>query len=208
MTAQPTTRIPTPPFGPAHPPPLPPAPPAAPRRRTARIAGLVAAVLVVLTGLGAGALFLFGQRTVDPGSVQREIVRITEGSVQVTPTDVRCPAGMAVQTGGTFTCTALVDADAVTYWVHQNDDRGNLTITDDRLLRLDAVERTVADQLTSDRGVASTVTCGPAGRTAVRNTPGQEIGCTASTPASTPVPTGGTAVTVTVDANGAVTYAL
>src|SRR6185503_13152230 len=83
MTAQPTNRITTPPFapqgphhgqpfgqaypqsfGPGYPPPFPPAPPAAPRRRTGKIVGLVAVALVLLAGLGVGALFLFGQRTV------------------------------------------------------------------------------------------------------------------------------------------------
>jgi hypothetical protein len=174
-----------------------------PRRRWGRAVGIVTALLVVLAGLGAGALYLFGTRTVEPGSVEREIVRITESAVQVTPADVRCPEGIAMQTGGTFTCTAMVDSDAVTYWVHQNDDRGSLTITYDRLLRLDALERTVADKLTSDRRVAVTVDCGPTGRTVVRNTPGQEIDCTATT---TSDPTDGTKMTVTVDAGGATSY--
>ena len=181
-----------------------PAPSPAPRRRRGRAIGIVAALLVMLAGLGAGALYLFGTKTVEPGSVQREIVRITEGAVQVTPTDVRCPAGIAMQTGGTFTCTALVDSEAVTYWVQQDDGQGSLTITFDRLLRLDAVDRTVADKLTSDLGIPVTVDCGPTGHTAVRNTPGQEIACTATT---TSDPTDTTALTVTVDAKGAVGYA-
>ena len=45
--------------------------------------------------------------------------------------------------------------------------------------------------------------CGPTGRTAVRNTPGPEIACTAT---KTPDPADGTTLTVTVDANGAVAY--
>ena len=180
-----------------------PTPSPAPRRRWARVVGVLIAVLVVLGGLGAGALHLFGTRTVEPASVQREIVRITENAVQVTPADVRCPEGIVMQAGGTFTCTAMVDSDAVTYWVQQNDDQGHLTITFDRLLRLDALERTVADGLTSELGVAVTVDCGPTGRTAVRNTPGQEIACTAT---NTTDPAAGTTLTVTVDANGAVAY--
>jgi uncharacterized protein DUF4333 len=180
-----------------------PTPSPAPRRRWGRVLGILVAVLVVLGGLAAGALLLFGTRTVEPGSVQREIVRVTETAVQVTPTDVRCPDGVAMQAGGTFTCTALVDSDAVTYWVEQDDDQGHLTITSDRLLRLDALERTVTDKLASDLDVAATVDCGPTGRTVVRNTPGQEIACTAK---STTDPTDGAALTVTVDADGAVTY--
>ena len=94
------------------------------------------------------------------------------GRRQVTPADVRCPEGIEVQAGGTFTCTAMVDGEPVTYWVHQNDDQGNLTITYDRLLRLDAVEAEPRRHGLSGRGVAVTVDCGPTGRTVlVRNSP-------------------------------------
>lgn len=204
MTAQPTTRIPTPPFAPqgpvaqspvaqrpyygapqppsfgAYPPPFPPAPPAAPRRGTGRIVGIVAAVLVVLGGLGATALFLFGPRTVEPESVQREIVRITTTAVQVTPADVRCPADIEAQAGGAFACTATVDGQPVTYSVRQDDDKGHLTITYDRLLEVAEVESRVADQVGKDVEVAVTVTCEPAGRTVLVNAPGTPIACTAT----------------------------
>ena len=56
--------------------------------------------------------------------MQQEIVRITQSAVEVTPADVRCPGGDRGTAGGTFTCTAMVDPEPVTYWVHQNDDRG------------------------------------------------------------------------------------
>src|SRR5689334_6453601 len=81
MTAEPTTRI-TPPqfaqdptFGAPQPPAYPqghgpafPPPPAAPLRNTGRIVGVVAGLVVLLGALAAGALILFGPRTVDPAS--------------------------------------------------------------------------------------------------------------------------------------------
>lgn len=218
MTAQPTTRISTPPFapqgryygppqpqsfGPAYPPPFPPAPPAAPRRRTGLIVGLVAAALVLLAGLGAGALFVFGQRTVEPESVQREIVRITETAVQVTPTDVRCPAEIKAETGGTFACTATVDRQPVTYTVRQDDDQGHLTITYDRLLKVAQLESTVADQVGKDVDVAVTVICEPAGHAALVNAPGAPIACTATNATD---PTDSAKINVTVSADGTPAY--
>ena len=222
MTAQPTTRIQTPPFAPrgpiaqgpqygapqfpsfgAYPPPFPPAPPAAPRRSTGKIVGLVAAVLVVLAGLGAGALLLFGQRTVEPESVQREIVRITQTAVGVVPADVRCPAEIKAETGGTFACTATVDRQPVNYTVRQDDDKGHLTITYDRLLKVADVESTVAEQVGKDVEVAVSVTCEPAGRTVVVNAPGTPIACTA---ANTTDPTDSAEINVTVSADGTPAY--
>jgi uncharacterized protein DUF4333 len=227
MTAQPTTRITTPPpfaprgpqygqpqpqpfgqaypqsFGPAYPPPFPPAPPAAPRRRTGRIVGLVAAALVLLAGLGVGALFLFGQRTVEPESVQREIVRITQTAVGVVPTDVRCPADIKAEAGGTFACTATVDGQPVGYTVRQDDDKGHLTITYDRLIKVTQLETTLADQVGKDVDVAVNVTCEPTGRTVLVNAPGTPIACTA---ANATDPTDSAKINVTVAADGTPAY--
>ena len=231
MTAQPTTRIPTPPYapqgpgpyggfpqGPAHqgpaygapqssgrgyPPPFPPAPPAAPHRRTGRTVGIVAAVLMVLAGLGAGALFLFGERTVEPESVQREIVRITQTAVGVVPADVRCPAEIKAEAGGTFACSATVDRQPVTYTVRQDDDQGHLTITNDRLLTIAQLEGTLAELVGEDVEVAVTVTCEPAGRTVVVNAPGTPIACTATNATD---PTDSAKINATVAADGTPAY--
>ena len=183
MTAQPTTPISTPQFpppapqqGPAPaygppqppygagpvPPGYPPLPPA-PKRSTGKIVGIVAAVLVLLGGLGAAALFVFGPRSVEPESVQQEIVRITQTAVGVVPADVRCPAEIRAQAGGTFACTATVDGQPVTYDVRQDDDQGNLTITYDRLLKVAEVEGVIAQQVGTDVEVAVNVECPPGG---------------------------------------------
>jgi hypothetical protein len=219
MTAQPTTPITTPPFPPQPPPDgasqptppqaygsapaCPPPPHPAPRRSTGTIVGIVAAALVVLGGLGVGALVLFGPRTVDPRSVEQEIVRITRSAVQVVPADVRCPADITAQAGGVFTCTATVDQQPVTYTVRQDDDQGHLTVTYDRLLKLDEVESVVAGQVAKDVEVPVNVGCEPAGRSVVINAPGTPIACTATNAND---PSDLAKINVTVAADGTPSY--
>jgi hypothetical protein len=193
MTAQPT-------FSPT---PQTPASPPAPQRRTGRVVGIAIAVLAVLAALGGTALYLFGARTLEPESVQKEIVRITEDAVQVTPTDVTCPDGIEARAGGTFTCTATVDSRPMTYSVHQDNDEGDLTITYDRLVRLDSVEQSLATQVSSDVDIPVTVDCGPPGRTVIVNAPGQPIDCTATNASD---PTDSASMTATVDAEGTAAY--
>ena len=232
MTAQPTTRISTPfspdavagtpqpisqpfagmpPYGaqpPSFPPPsdpaayFPPLPPA-PKRSTGKVVGIVIAVLVLLGGLGAAALFVFGQRTVEPESVQQEIVRITQTAVGVVPADVRCPEEIRAEAGGTFACTATVDGQPVTYNVQQDDDQGHLTINYDRLLKVDEVESVIAQQVGNDVEVAVDVECPPADRTVVVNAPGTPIACTATNATD---PSDSAAINVTVAADGTPSY--
>jgi uncharacterized protein DUF4333 len=173
-----------------------------PERRTGRVVVVIFG-LVVLAGLGVGALFLFGTKTVDTASVQQEIDRITRSAVEVAPADVRCPVGIEAQAGGTFTCTAMVDGQPVTYWVHQNDDQGNLTVTYDRLLRIDSVEASLADTVSQAVDVAVTVDCGPADRTVLVNSPGEPISCTATNASDE---ADGAQLSATIDADGAVSY--
>jgi len=167
------------------------------------IVGIGAAVLVLLGGLAAAALFVFGSRTVDPASVQQEIVRITQTAVGVAPTDVRCPAEIKAQAGGTFDCTATVDGQPVTYTVRQDDDQGHLTINYDRLIKVDDVESVIAQQVGTDVDIAVTVECPPAGRTVVVNAPGTPIACTAT---NADDPSDSAAITVTVAADGTPGY--
>ena len=219
MTAQPTAPISPNPYGPGpgsgspYPAPYPPssgpgyppaAPPAAPQRRTGRIVGIVIAALVLLAGLGAGALLVFGERTVEPESVRSEIVRITQEAVAVTPADVRCPEEIPAQTGHTFTCTATVDGQPVTYSVRQDDDQGNLTINYDRLIKVADLQTAVAGLVGADVEVAVDVTCEPAGRTVVVNAnPGSPISCTATNATDA---ADSAAITVTIAADGTPSY--
>ena len=224
MTAQPTTRIttpqspppapqpmgaapsfgpPQPPYGPGFAPPAYPPLPPAPKRSTGKIVGIIAAVVVLLGGLGAAALFVFGPRMVEPESVQQEIVRITQTAVGVAPADVRCPDEIRAEAGGTFACTATVDGQPVTYNVRQTDDQGNLTITYDRLLKVAEVEGVIADQVGTDVEVAVNVDCPPADRTVVVNAPGTPIACTATNATD---PSDSAAINVTVAADGTPSY--
>jgi hypothetical protein len=189
-------------YGPGYPAPF-TLPPAAPRQRTGRIVGTAVAALVVLVGLGVGALFLFGPRTVDPLSVQHEIVRITQTAVGVAPDDVHCPTQIAAEAGGTFACTATVDQQPVTYTVRQDDDRGHLTITYDRLINVIDLQNTLAAKVGKDSDVSVNVTCGSAGRIAVVNAPGTPIACTAANAAD---PTDRATINVTVAADGTPSY--
>ncbi len=210
MTAQPTAPIspqhPTP-YGQApggYPQPYPPAPPAAPRRRTGRVVGIVIAALTLLAGLGGAALFLFGERSLEPESVRSEIDRITREAVAVAPADVRCPEEIPARTGHTVTCTALVDGQPVTYSVRQDDDRGNLTIDHERLIPVADLEAAVAALVREDVEVAVDVTCEPAGRVVlVNSTPGAPISCTATNATDA---ADSAAVTVTVAADGTPSY--
>ena len=222
MTAQPTTPVSTPQFPPPAsqpgapsygppqppygmgtvPPGYPPLPPA-PKRSTGKVVGIVAAVLVLLGGLGAAALFVFGPRTVQPESVQQEIVRITRTAVGVVPADVTCPSEIHAQAGGTFACTATVDGQPVTYDVRQDDDQGHLTITYDRLLKVDEVEGVIAAHVGNDVEVPVNVECPPADRTVVVNAPGTPIACTVT---NADDPSDSAAITVTVAADGTPSY--
>lgn len=192
MTAQPTVS-PAPQAGSAP----------APKRRAGRVLAVVISALVVLAGLGGGALFLLGTKTVDTASVQQEIDRITRSAVEIAPADVRCPVGIEAQAGGTFTCTAMVDGQPVTYWVHQNDDQGNLTVTHDRILVLDSVEAGLADTVSRAVDVAVDVDCGPADRTLLVNSPGEPISCTATTASGQ---ADSARLSATIGADGTVSY--
>ena len=141
------------PFGPPSQPPAglgpqpgPPYPPA-PRRRTGLVIGIVAAGLVVLVGLGVGALVLFGTKTIERSSVESEIVRLTQEQAGVAPTDVRCPENVEVAAGGTFNCTATLDGQQITYTVKQQDDRGNLYIDSGDFIVVSRAEESVSQHV-------------------------------------------------------------
>jgi hypothetical protein len=164
--------------------------------------GIAVGALVLLAGLAVGVVAFFLPRTVNSESVQREIVRITTTAVPVTPADVRCPDGVPAQTGRVFTCTATVDQQPVTYTVRQDDDRGHLTVTYDRLVTVAEVEGVVAAQVGKDVEVPVTVRCAP-GRTVLVNAPGTPIACTATNSGD---PSDNAEINVTVAADGTPSY--
>ena len=193
MTAQPT-------FSPA--PQAGSAP--APKRRAGRVVAVVISALVVLAGLGVGALFLFGTKTVDTVSVQQEIDRITRSAVRGRAGRRAVPGGHR-GTGGRH--------------VHLHGDgrrpAGHLLGPPERrpgepdrhlrpLLRLDSVEASLADTVSQAVDVAVTVDCGPAGRTVLVQLPRR-----APSPAPRPHASDqadGAQLSATIDADGAVSY--
>ncbi len=190
--------------GPVHPAgPVPPVPPA-PRRRGGLVAGLLGGGAVALAGLGVGAFLLLGPKGLVTDEVEAEIVRITQEQVAVTATDVACPDSIPVAVGSTVTCTGTVEGQTVTYAVTQDDDRGNLTITHDRLLPLGEVEAAVAEQLTAAVGEDVVAVCGAEGQRVLVNAPGAPIACTAVSAAD---PSITAEIAVTVDEAGTVEYA-
>jgi hypothetical protein len=106
----------------------PPQQPAPRGRRTGVIIAAIAAVVVLLVGLAAGAFFLLAKRSVDPDTVAKEIVRVTQENDKAVPTDVRCPDDVPFETGRTFTCTGTLLGKQITYTITQKDDQGAVTI--------------------------------------------------------------------------------
>jgi len=136
--------------------PAPPAPAPQPGGSSAgKIIGIIVAAAVVLGGLAAGALFLFGKPLIDETKVQAEIVRITRVASGIEPTDVRCPSDVPLQAGNVFTCTAQLDGQQVTYTVKQNDDQGNVHIQSSGLVVVDKIEKTLAERVTENTGVTT-----------------------------------------------------
>ena len=151
----------------APPPPMgsgtayPPAPPEPPRRR--RGAGRVVAGVVgglAVAGAAAGALFVFAPSTLDTAELADRIATETQQQVDVLPTDVTCPEDVPAEAGDTFTCTAQLDGQPVTYTARQTDDEGNVEFElDDQIVFVDRVEQLLAEQVGADYGVAVTASC-------------------------------------------------
>lgn len=190
-----------PPFPPAAPPFPPAAPP--PRRRTGLVVGIVLGVVVLLGAAAVTAFLLLAPARLDVDDVRSEIVRVTQEEVGIVPVDVACPETIDVAAGTVATCTATLDGQPLSYGVRQDDDRGNLTITHDRTLLVAELETTTAELLSTEVGEEIVVACGSDERTVLVNAPGTPIACGAANVAD---PSLVAEVTVTVDAEGTLTY--
>ncbi|MEX5717467.1 DUF4333 domain-containing protein [Geodermatophilus maliterrae] len=179
----------------------PPAPPS--RSALPRVLGVIGAI-VVLAGLGVGALFLFGSQQLDTAEAERQIVSITEEQTGVTVTDVSCPDDVELAAGTVTTCTAQVEGQEVTYTVEQTDDEGNVRIDGDQVfVPVADVETALTEQFATEAGLSVVSTCDAGDRTVLVAADGLELTCEASL-VDDPSDTG--TVTALLDAEGNVTF--
>ena len=196
-----------PPMTPPMTPPLtPPLTPRGPRRsRTGAVVAGVAGGVVAVAGLGVAALVVFGTPMLDVAEVETEIVRLTEETAAIAPTGVSCPEDVAVESGATFSCSATLDGQPVTYTVRQTDDEGNVFIqSDDTYVLLGQVEAALVEQVGAEAGgVAVVASCDGGGRSVLVGAIGDPIPCTV---AAADDPADSVEVVATVDEAGAVSY--
>ncbi|MGY1883907.1 DUF4333 domain-containing protein [Blastococcus sp. SYSU DS0753] len=175
---QPTSFHPLPPappsgFGPS---PLPPSPP---RRHTGRIVAAVAGGVVAVVGLAGGALLLLGEPTSDTAEVADRIAAESEQQTGAVATGVDCPTDITAEAGGTFTCSAELDGQPVTFTVRQEDDEGNVRFDlDGEIIMLDLVEQMLAAQVGADYGLSVTASCDAGGRRVLVDGVGTPLPCT------------------------------
>lgn len=164
-----------PPYGAGRPVPPLPTPPKS--GSAGKIIGIVIGVIVLLGGLGFGALILFGKPLLDETKVQTEIVRITQEATGVAPTDVKCPSDIKLEAGATSTCTATLDGQPVSYTVKQDDDKGNVHINSSGFVAVDKIESVLVQRMKERAQVDVTADCA-GGKKVVVGGPGTKVECT------------------------------
>ena len=206
---------PAPQYGPPNAPYGPPAPaygppPAgfgqapAPRRRTGVVIGVVVTAVLVLGGLAVGALLLFGSTTLDTADAERQITQLTEEQAGVAPTGVSCPADIEAEAGASFTCSASLEDQPISFTVEQTDDEGNVQITSDNsFVDVATVEASLDQQWAELAGVDVVSTCDTGGHSVLVDGIGTPISCTVTNAEDA---SDSVEVTATVDESGAVSY--
>jgi hypothetical protein len=180
------------------------APAPAPRRRTGAIVGGILAAVLVLGGLVVGALVWFGSSTLDTAEAERQIGQLTADQTGVAPTDLSCPADIEAESGATFTCTASLEDQPISFTVTQTDDEGNVQIaSDNTFVQVDVVEASLDEQVGELAGVVVISTCDTDGRSVLVDAVGTPIPCFVDNAADA---TDTAEVLATVDESGAVSY--
>lgn len=193
-----------PPYGGPPPGPWTPGAPVAPprRRRTGLIVGIVVGV-VVLAGVIVGAVLLLGSSTIDPAKAADAITQGTQKQFGVAPTGVHCPSDVAVKAGSTFTCTAKLDGQAITYTLKQTDDKGNVDWhSDSNIAPVSQLEDAVAKQVGDQAGVTAKASCDAGGHKVIVGATSTPIPCTVTNASD---PTDSVNVKASLDAQGHVT---
>jgi hypothetical protein len=139
-------------------------------------------LLAVLTALPLGALALGacgGADEVDAGSIESAVPAAVLPDHPDLVTDVSCPGPIDREVGLVSACTALIGGNEVGISVTQVDDDGTIDIDVDRaLLDVDDLAARIAERLTTDVGVPTSVLCdGPAVRVL---SVGDEVVCIAT----------------------------
>jgi hypothetical protein len=152
--------------------------PAPKKRRTGLIVGAIVGVLVI-AGLAVGAVFLFGSKSLDTAKAQTKIAELTKQQIGITPTGVSCPSDVELKSGTTFTCTAKLDGQAISYTVKETDDKGNVRVdSDNNLILVSKVEESLAQQVGDQAGVQATATCDTGGKKVLVDSQNKPINCT------------------------------
>ncbi|SOE03400.1 DUF4333 domain-containing protein [Blastococcus haudaquaticus] len=176
------------------------------RRRTGAVVGGIIAAVVVLGGLVVGALVWFGGSSLDIAEAERQIGRLTAEQTGVAPTDVSCPADVEAEAGATFTCTAALEHQPISFTVTQTDDEGNVQVdSDNTFVHVDVVEASLDEQLGELAGVPVISTCDTGGHSVLVDAVGTPIPCFVDNAADA---TDTIEVVATVDESGAVSYDL
>jgi hypothetical protein len=135
---------------------------------------------------------------------ERQIAQLTEEQSGVAPTDVSCPADVEARSGATFSCSASVEDQPITFTVTQTDDEGNVRIDgDNTFVDVATVEAALNEQLGAEAGVEVVSTCDTGGHAVLVDGIGTPISCTVANAGDA---SDSVAVTATVDENGAVSY--
>jgi hypothetical protein len=149
------------------------------KKRTGLVVGSVLGALILIGGAVVGAILLFGGKTLDRADAQREVTSLGEQLVGVAPEGVRCPADVEVEAGATFSCTATVDGQDVSFTVTQKDDQGNVEVaTDNTYYGIADIEDQVGSVVQEQTDIEVTATCDAGGRTVLVDPDGEQLGCT------------------------------
>ena len=178
--------------------------PPAPRRRTGAVIGAVVAAVLVLGGLAVGAVLLFGTKILDSTEAEQLISQATEDQAGVAPTDVSCPSDIEAEAGATFSCTASLEGQPISFTVTQTDDDGNVDVESvNTFVDIATVEASLTEQLGEVAGVEVISTCHVNGHSVLVDGVGTPIPCTV---ANAEDASDSVEVTATVDEDGTVSY--
>ena len=208
---------PTPSFGPAAPPYGPPPPPygypaggvgqspaPAPRSRTGAIIGGIVAGVLVFGGLAVAAVLIFGTKVLDSAKAEQLISQATEDQSGVAPTDVSCPTDIEADAGATFTCSASLEGQPISFTVTQTDDDGNVEVDSvNTFVDVATVQASLTQQVVEAAGVEVISTCHVDGHSVLVDGVGAPIPCTV---ANVEDPTDSIEVLAIVDEDGTVSY--